>query len=118
MALVAGITAVQGRVMGHAGAFSVQGEGNAQDKIKALEKAGVIMTDHPSKFGETMRGLLLGDRSLSTSVSLPDDCLCSPDKRKERVQSIESDSKYSYLYKIISKKWCPNGAETLLDRHR
>ena len=69
MALVAGIEAVPGRVMGHAGAFSAPGEGSALDKIKALEKAGAVMTDHPSKFGGAMKALLSGNRPLSTSVS-------------------------------------------------
>ena len=58
MALVAGVQAALGRVMGHAGAFVAPGEGDAMSKVRALEDAGVVMTDHPAKFGEGMKKLL------------------------------------------------------------
>ncbi|KAI9841753.1 MAG: hypothetical protein M1837_000414 [Sclerophora amabilis] len=57
--LVAGIQAVPGRVMGHAGAFAAPGEANAETKIKALEEAGVQIVNHPAIFGNVMKRLLL-----------------------------------------------------------
>ena len=70
MALVAGIQAVPGRIMGHAGAHAPPDEGDALGKIKALEDADVLMTDHPSKFGNTMRRLLRPTLGSKPHVSL------------------------------------------------
>ena len=58
MALVAGVQAPQGRVMGHAGAFVGVGEKNAISKVRALEDVGVVITNHPSKFGHGIKELL------------------------------------------------------------
>ncbi|EEP81085.1 hypothetical protein UREG_05927 [Uncinocarpus reesii 1704] len=58
MALVGGIEAPQGRIMGHAGAWAAPGEADAQTKIKALQNAGAVIVDHPEKFGEGMKILL------------------------------------------------------------
>ena len=58
MALVAGVQAKSGRIMGHAGAFVGPGEKDAISKARALESAGVVLTNHPSKFGYLMRRLL------------------------------------------------------------
>ena len=54
--------------MGHAGAFVGPHEVDARQKIRELEQAGVVMTDHPAKFGNTMRELL-GHRVRKVSVS-------------------------------------------------
>ena len=61
MALVAGVQAPQGRIMGHAGAFVGANEKNAMSKVRALEEAGVVITNHPSKFGNGIRKLLTND---------------------------------------------------------
>jgi succinyl-CoA synthetase alpha subunit len=57
-ALVGGICAKPGRVMGHAGAWAAPGEGSTLTKWKALENAGVTMVDHPEKFGPVMKDLM------------------------------------------------------------
>lgn len=58
MALVGGLEAPPGRVMGHAGAWAAPGESNAETKYKALERAGAVMVNHPEKFGNGMKTLL------------------------------------------------------------
>lgn len=56
--LVAGNCAVEGRVMGHAGAFTGVADPSVEDKIRALENVSVAMVQHPGQFGEVMLRLL------------------------------------------------------------
>ena len=57
-ALVAGLNAPVGRIMGHAGAWAARGERTAQEKYRILQDAGATMVDHPENFGTTMKTLL------------------------------------------------------------
>jgi succinyl-CoA synthetase alpha subunit len=44
--------------MGHAGAIISGGEGKAQDKIEALESAGITVVHNLGKLGETVRQVM------------------------------------------------------------
>lgn len=58
IAYVAGITAPKGKRMGHAGAIISGGKGTADEKIHALQQAGVVTVSSLAEIGLALKNVL------------------------------------------------------------
>lgn len=57
-AFIAGATAPKGKRMGHAGAIISGSSGSAEDKFRALERAGVTTCKSPAEMGEALQSAI------------------------------------------------------------
>jgi succinyl-CoA synthetase alpha subunit len=57
---IAGVTAPEGKRMGHAGAIISGGQGGANEKLAVMEESGIHITRNPAEMGRTMQKILKG----------------------------------------------------------
>ena len=55
---IAGVTAPEGKRMGHAGAIISGGQGGANEKLAVMEECGIHITRNPAEMGRTMQKIL------------------------------------------------------------
>ena len=55
---IAGVTAPEGKRMGHAGAIISGGKGTAQEKLAVMEACGIKVTKDPSNMGRLLKSVL------------------------------------------------------------
>lgn len=57
---IAGVTAPEGKRMGHAGAIISGGQGGANEKLAVMEECGIHITRNPAEMGRVMQKILKG----------------------------------------------------------
>jgi succinyl-CoA synthetase alpha subunit len=87
---IAGQTAPPGRRMGHAGAIISGGRGTAEEKIKVMREAGIIVVENPALIGETTEKVLKKLGSIK-------------EKRRSGVKSVKKKNKLA-LRKNVRKR--------------
>jgi len=55
---IAGVTAPEGKRMGHAGAIISGGQGGANEKLAVMEECGIYITRNPADMGRVMQRIL------------------------------------------------------------
>ena len=55
---IAGVTALNGKRMGHAGAIISGGKGTAQEKLDVMESCGIKVTRNPAEMGKLLKSVL------------------------------------------------------------
>lgn len=55
---IAGVTAPEGKRMGHAGAIISGGKGTAQEKLAVMEACGIKVTSNPAEMGRLLKSVL------------------------------------------------------------
>jgi len=55
---IAGVTAPEGKRMGHAGAIISGGSGGADEKLAVMDACGITVTRNPSEMGRLMKAAL------------------------------------------------------------
>ena len=55
---IAGRTAPPGKRMGHAGAIISGGKGTAKEKMRAMQRAGIHITENPAELGKTLEEII------------------------------------------------------------
>ena len=58
ISFIAGLTAPEGKRMGHAGAIIAGGKGTVAEKVSCLRSSGVTVVDSPADIGETVEKVL------------------------------------------------------------